>query len=213
MSSVLRLIPVVLMASALAAPVSAANAPAAAPAATFQKATFAGGCFWSMESAFEGLPGVQSVVSGYSGGTKENPSYEDVETGRTGHAESVQITYDPKKISYEQLLDNYWHNIDPTEVNGQICDFGTQYRTAIFYADATQQKLAEASKHRIETTPQRFKGKIAVQIVPFTRFWPAEGYHQDFARKNPGHYQAYRKGCGRDQRMQQLWGQPGRQGE
>ena len=203
-------------APALTAPSASTPAPSAAAKAeaqpTLAKATFAGGCFWSMETAFEGLPGVQSVISGYSGGKKASPTYEDVSSGLTGHLESVQITYDPKKITYAELLDNYWHNIDPTQKDGQLYDTGTEYHTAIFVADPEQKRLAEESKRKLETTPQRFKGPIATQILPFTGFWPAEDYHQDYYRKNPEYYQAYRKGSGRDRRLTDLWGQPGRQG-
>ena len=189
-------------------PPRAAAAPSsgAAPPAGAKVATFAGGCFWCMEPPFEALDGVYSVVSGYSGGTEKNPSYELVSSGRTGHAESVQITYDPAKVRYEKLLQVYWHNIDPTSAGGQFCDRGTQYRSIIFYHDSTQQRLAEQSKAAIERGPRRFKGAIVTEIVPFTAFYRAEEYHQDFHHKNPAHYQAYRIGCGRDRRLQELWG-------
>jgi len=186
---------------------SAANAAAAPRQAT---ATFAGGCFWSAESMFEGLKGVSSVVSGYSGGTVKNPSYDEVCTGSTGHAEAVQITYDPSQISYAQLTDLYWHNIDPTQVNAAFCDHGRQYRSVIFYADDAQKKVADASKAQIEKTQPKFRGKIAVAIEPYKNFYPAEEYHQDFYRKNPERYNAYRVGCGRDRRLKELWGAPGR---
>ena len=193
--------------------VSAAAATTPEPAPSVARATFAGGCFWCMETAFEGLPGVQSVLSGYTGGAKEAPSYEEVSAGGTGHAESVQITYDPRRITYGALLDLFWHNIDPTQSSGQFCDHGTQYRSAIFYHDATQKRLAEESKRKLETTPQRFKGPIVTQIVAATRFWPAEEYHQDFYRKDPIRYESYRFGCGRDRRLVELWGMPGRHGK
>ena len=170
-------------------------------------ATFAGGCFWCEETAFEGLDGVLSVTSGYTGGQKLNPSYEEVSSGSTGHAESVQVLYDPRKISYARLLDVFWHNVDPLEAGGQFCDRGTQYRSAIFYADAEQRRLAEASKKVLEKEP-RFAGKIATQLVPATKFYPAEEYHQDFYKKNPARYQEYRQGCRRDARLKQLWGEP-----
>jgi peptide-methionine (S)-S-oxide reductase len=195
----------------LAAPAHAASAPTPAPA-RLARATFAGGCFWCMETAFEGLPGVQSVVSGYTGGFKQNPAYEEVSSGVTGHAESVQITYDPRRIGYAQLLDIFWHNVDPTQSGGQFCDHGTQYRSAIFYGDSSEKRMAEASRRRLETTPQRFKEPIVTEIVAATRFWPAEAYHQDFYRKDPVRYESYRLGCGRDRRLVQLWGQPGRHG-
>jgi peptide-methionine (S)-S-oxide reductase len=197
-----------LAAAAGAAP--AAPRPAAPPAQ--EKATFAGGCFWCVETAFEGLPGVVSVISGYTDGQKLNPTYEEVSSGSTGHCESVQITYDPKRIMYAQLLDLFWHNIDPTQANGQFCDHGTQYRSGIFYHDATQKRLAEESKKALETAPRRFKGAFVTEIAAATRFWPAEEYHQDFYRKDPERYHSYRTGCGRDQRLTQLWGKPGRQG-
>jgi peptide-methionine (S)-S-oxide reductase len=192
---------------------SAATAPAPQVVSALARATFAGGCFWCMETAFEGLPGVASVISGYTGGFKKDPAYEAVSSGITGHAESVQITYDPRRISYPQLLDVFWHNIDPTQSNGQFCDHGTQYRSAIFYRDSTERRLAAASKKTLETTPQRFKGPIVTQIVTASEFWPAEEYHQDFYRKDPVRYQSYRLGCGRDRRLVQLWGKPGRHGE
>ena len=189
-------------------------APAAAPApVALQKATFAGGCFWCMETAFEGLPGVKSVISGYTGGKERNPTYEQVSSKTTGHAESVQITFDPAQITYAQLLDYFWHNTDPTDNGGQFCDRGPEYRSEIFYHDATQKKLAEDSKHAIETSPHRFKKPIVTKIVAASDWWPAEEYHQDFYKKNPARYHEYRSGCGRDRRLTELWGQPGRQGE
>jgi methionine-S-sulfoxide reductase len=168
-------------------------------------AIFAGGCFWCEESAFEGLPGVVSVVSGYTGGHVANPTYEDVSSGRTGHTESARVTYDPAKISYAKLLDVYWHNVDPTDGDGQFCDRGSQYRPAIFYLDDAQKKEAEASKRKLEEIP-KLEGKIAVQIVAAATFYPAEEYHQDFCKKKPAHYEAYRKGCRRDARLKEIWG-------
>lgn len=170
------------------------------------KATFAGGCFWCMEPPFDKLPGVISTTSGYTGGQKDNPTYEEVCSGATGHAEALQVLFDPRKISYEKLLEVFWHNIDPTTANRQFCDVGSQYRTAIFYHDPQQQELAEESKKRLEQT-KSFPQPIVTQIVPATTFYPAEDYHQDFYRKNPDHYYRYRLGCGRDQRLEQLWGQ------
>ena len=184
----------------------------APPPSTVARATFAGGCFWCIETAFEGLPGVTSVISGYTDGAKRDPSYDEVSSGRTGHTESVEITFDPGRISYADLLEIFWHNIDPTQANGQFCDRGTQYRSGIFYHDSTQRRLAEASKRRLETTPPRFKGPIVTAIVAATRFWPAEDYHQDYYRKDPVRYQSYRAGCGRDRRLIELWGRPGRHG-
>jgi peptide-methionine (S)-S-oxide reductase len=170
-----------------------------------EKAAFAGGCFWCMEHPFDELHGVISVTSGYTGGHKKNPTYEEVSAGGTGHAESVQIVYDPGRISYEKLLDVFWHNIDPTTSNRQFCDSGNQYRSAIFYHDETQKKLAMASKQALERS-KPFKGPVVTQIVPAGEFYPAEGYHQHFYKKNPIRYRFYRQGCGRDKRLKELWG-------
>ena len=177
----------------------------ASPPAQRATAIFAGGCFWCEETAFEGLPGVFSVVSGYTGGQKKNPTYEEVSAGSTGHAESVEVTYDPSQMTYEKLLEVFWHNVDPTQANGQFCDHGTQYRSAIFYKDEAQRKAAEESKRRVEEIP-RFKGKVVTQIVAASTFYPAEEYHQDFWKKSPVRYQSYRQGCGRDARLKELWG-------
>jgi peptide-methionine (S)-S-oxide reductase len=171
------------------------------------KATFAGGCFWCMEPPFEKLEGVLSVTVGYTGGTVERPTYEQVSAGGTGHAESVQILYEPSKISYEKLLDVFWHNVDPTDASGQFCDRGSQYRPVIFAHDEEQRRLAEASKAALEKS-RPFPGPIVVQIVPATTFWPAEEYHQHYHTKNPIRYRYYRFGCGRDRRLAQLWGPP-----
>jgi peptide-methionine (S)-S-oxide reductase len=187
----------------LAALVIVPSAPAR-PAPN-EVAVFAGGCFWCEESAFEDLPGVVSAVSGYAGGTTVNPTYEQVSTGRTGHAESAQVTFDPSRITYEKLLDVYWHNIDPTQKDGQFCDHGSQYRTVIFYANEAQKKAALASKAKLEQEP-RFKGKIATEIVPLTKFYPAEEYHQDYCKVNPLRYTAYYKACGREARLKEIWG-------
>jgi peptide-methionine (S)-S-oxide reductase len=168
-------------------------------------AIFAGGCFWCEETAFEGIEGVKSVTSGYTGGDTVNPTYEEVGSGRTGHAESVRVVYDPAKISYEQLLTIFWHSVDPLQKDGQFCDQGAQYRSAIFYSGDAQRAAAEASKRKLEEEP-RFRGKIVTQIVPASAFYEAEEYHQDFYRKNPQHYQSYRLGCGRDARLKELWG-------
>ena len=182
-----------------AAPARAADPPETATA------TFAGGCFWCMETPFEELPGVVSTTVGYTGGTTKDPTYEEVSAGGTGHAESVQIVYDPQKIGYEKLLDVFWHNIDPVTPNAQFCDHGTQYRTAIFYHDAKQRQLAEASKQALEAA-KKFKQPIVTQIVAATAFYPAEEYHQKYHQKNPARYQFYRWNCGRDQRLDALWG-------
>jgi peptide-methionine (S)-S-oxide reductase len=175
------------------------------PAAGQKVATFAGGCFWSMQKAFDGVPGVVTTTAGYAGGTKAGPSYEQVETGKTGHAESVQLTYDPAKISYQQLLDIYWHHIDPLTVNAAFCDRGPQYRSIIFYADPEQREQAETSKKALDQS-HRFKTPVVTSVEPATKFYPAEEYHQQFYKKNPQHYEAYRIGCGRDQRLKELWG-------
>jgi len=169
-------------------------------------ATFAGGCFWCMVHPFDQLPGVVSVTSGYTGGGKKNPTYEEVSSGTTGHAESVDVVYDPAKISYEKLLDVFWHNIDPFAKSYQFCDHGTQYRSAIFVHDETQKRLAEASKAEVQ---KRFKQPIQTEIVPASTFWPAEAYHQDFYKKNPLRYNFYRTSCGRDHRLREIWGSGG----
>lgn len=181
---------------------AAHSAPVAAARDT---AIFAGGCFWSMEAAFEGQPGVVAAVSGYSGGKMPHPSYEQVCTEMTGHRETVQVTFDPAKTSYAQLLDIYWHSTNPTQTDGQFCDHGDSYRPAIFFRSAAQRDAAEASKKAIEASGV-LKRPIVTEIRPAMPFWRAEDYHQDFARKNPGHYHAYREGCGKDQALDELWG-------
>lgn len=169
------------------------------------KATFAGGCFWCMEPPFDKLEGVLSTTSGYTGGQKQNPTYEEVSAGGTGHAEAVQIVYDPTKISYSQLLEVFWRNIDPLTKDAQFCDYGNQYRTAIFYHNEEQKRLAEQSKEALEKSG-RLKKPIVTQIVAATEFYPAEDYHQDYYQKNPARYKFYRYSCGRDQRLKELWG-------
>jgi peptide-methionine (S)-S-oxide reductase len=171
----------------------------------FKKATFAGGCFWCMEHSFDELDGVVSTTSGYTGGRKANPSYREVSAGGTGHAEAVQIVYDPQKISYARLLDAFWHNIDPTTADRQFCDRGTQYRAAIFYHNEQQKRLAEASKQALEES-RPFAEPIVTGIVAASEFYPAEAYHQNYYLKNPLRYKYYRYHCGRDQRLQELWG-------
>ena len=175
------------------------------PPPVYAKATFAGGCFWCMEPPFDKLPGVISTTAGYTGGHTRNPTYEQVSSGQTGHAEAVEVEYDPKRISYENLLDVFWHNIDPTQRDGQFCDHGSQYRTAIFYHDDEQKRLAEASKAALVKN-KPFKGEIVTEITRATEFYRAEDYHQDFYRKNPIRYKFYRTGCGRDARLKELWG-------
>jgi peptide-methionine (S)-S-oxide reductase len=166
-------------------------------------ATFAGGCFWCLETAFEGVRGIRSATSGYCGGTEKRPTYEDVGAGITGHAESVQVIFDPKAISFAQVLELYWHNSDPFSAEGQFCDRGHQYRPAIFYHDEGQRRLADSTRKQIEA---RFKKKVVTGIVPFGEFWTAEVYHQDFYRKDPERYHSYREGCGRDRRLAEIWG-------
>ena len=172
------------------------------------KATFAGGCFWCMEEAFEKVEGVVEVVSGYTGGQVKNPTYEAVSAGGTGHAEAVAISYDPKKITYEQLLTEFWHNVDPTTPDRQFCDRGDQYRPAIFYQNEEQKRLAEASKQVIEQT-KTFSEPIKIEIVQASEFYPAETYHQDYYKKNPIRYKFYKWNCGRAQRLKELWGKRG----
>ncbi|MBG0775281.1 MAG: peptide-methionine (S)-S-oxide reductase MsrA [Desulfovibrionaceae bacterium] len=169
-------------------------------------ATFAGGCFWCMESPFDNVPGVLETTPGYTGGHTENPTYEQVSAGATGHAESVQVTYDPRVTDYATLLDVYWRNVDPVDAAGQFCDRGNQYRTAIFYHDAEQRRLAEESRARLEASG-RLPGHVATQIVPAGPFYPAEAYHQDYYRRNPLRYAFYRYGCGRDARLKEIWGE------
>jgi peptide-methionine (S)-S-oxide reductase len=166
-------------------------------------ATFAGGCFWCMEPPFEKLKGVISVTSGYTGGRVDKPTYEQVSDGYTGHREAVDVVYDPRVISYQQLLDVFWHNVDPLDNSGQFCDHGGQYRTAIFVHDAEQKRLAEASKQAVGV---KFHHDVFTDILPAARFYPAEEYHQDYYKKNPLRYKFYRFNCGRDRRLEALWG-------
>jgi peptide-methionine (S)-S-oxide reductase len=166
---------------------------------------FAGGCFWCMEHPFDELPGVVSVTPGYAGGEARNPTYEQVSAGRTGHAESVEVVYDPAKISYKRLLEVFWRNVDPTDAGGQFCDRGTQYRSGIFYRDEEQRKAAEESLLELEKS-KPFQGRIATRIVAATSFWPAEEYHRHYYKKNPIRYKYYRSSCGRDSRLKNLWG-------
>jgi peptide-methionine (S)-S-oxide reductase len=183
-----------------------------AESGTTATATFAGGCFWCMEPPFEKLPGVRSVVVGYTGGQFAHPTYEQVSAGITGHAESVEVTYDPGRISYEKLLDVFWHNVDPLTRDAQFCDHGRQYRTAIFYHDDEQRRLAEASKQALESS-KRFDRPIVTEIVAAGTFWPAEEYHQHYHEKNPVRYRYYRWNCGRDQRLRAVWGTEAPAGE
>lgn len=177
-------------------------------AAPTEKATVAGGCFWCMEPPFEQLPGVVSVVSGYAGGQKPNPTYEEVSSGGTGHAEVVQITFDPARTSYEQILEVFFRNIDPTDAGGQFVDRGSQYRPAIFYHSEAQKATAEKVRARIAASG-RFKKPIATEITKLDAFYPAEEYHQDYYKKNPYHYKRYRTGSGRDDFLRRIWGESG----
>jgi len=180
----------------------AAEPPKKKGAEVFATAIFAGGCFWCMEPPFDDVKGVRATISGYTGGPEKDPTYKQVSAGKTGHCESLQIEYDPAQVTYEQLLQVYWHNIDPTTSDRQFCDVGSQYRPEIFYHDDAQKQAAEKSKAEVE---KKF-GPVAVKITAASAFYPAEEYHQDFYTKEPDHYYDYRKGCGRDRRLKQLWG-------
>jgi peptide-methionine (S)-S-oxide reductase len=177
----------------------------AAQAQSPSTAIFAMGCFWCGEEAFEKVPGVISVTSGYTDGKTKNPTYDQVSSGMTGHAEAVEVKFDPAKVSYEKLLDVFWVNHDPTYTDRQFCDHGSQYRPGIFYLDEEQKRLAEASKAKYEKLKE-FKQPILTPIVKATQFWPAEEYHQDFYKKNPVRYKVYSTGCGRYTRLDELWG-------
>ena len=182
---------------------AAAMLPTAGRGEQRATATFAGGCFWCMQPPFDHLPGVISTTAGYTGGHTVNPTYEEVSAGGTGHAEAVEVVYDPARISYARLLEVFWRNVDPLAANRQFCDVGNQYRSAIFYHDAAQKGLAEASKAQLE----RSRGwRIVTGIVPAGPFYRAEEYHQNYYKKNPLRYKFYRAGCRRDQRLQELWG-------
>jgi peptide-methionine (S)-S-oxide reductase len=180
--------------------------PAKAASGDTAIATFAGGCFWCMQPPFDGLAGVVKTTAGYTGGTKVEPTYEEVSGGTTGHAEAVEVVYDPAKVTYDELLNIFWHNIDPLTKNAQFCDHGTQYRTAIFYHGDEQKRAAEASKAKLEASGV-LKGPIVTQIVPAGAFYPAEDYHQEFYVKSSVQYKFYRYNCGRDARLKQVWGE------
>lgn len=169
-----------------------------------EKATFAGGCFWCMQPVFEKMKGVISVESGYTGGEKVNPTYEEVSTGATGHREAVEVKYDPDKVSYEDLLDIFWHNIDPADIGGQFFDKGSQYKTAIFYHSDEQKNIAEKSKEALGRSG-KFSKPIATQIIKASNFYPAEDYHQDYYKKNPREYENYKKGSGREDFIEKIW--------
>lgn len=197
----------VLALSALRSDPSEAAEALGAPPEGLAQATFAGGCFWCMEPPFDKLDGVVSTTSGYTGGPEKNPTYEQVSYGRTGHAEAVRVLYDPEKITYRELLDVFWRNIDPMTADRQFCDGGKQYRTGIYFHDEEQQRLAEQTKREIEQSGI-LERPIVTEIVAAGEFWPAEEYHQDFYVKNPAHYKRYRTGCGRDRVLEEIWGQP-----
>ena len=192
----------------LAGPLQAAPETPAAAQPGSAVAVFAGGCFWCTESDFDKVPGVLSTTSGYIGGHVENPTYEDVSYGKSGHIEAVQVRYDSSKISYAQLLEVFWPTIDPITANAQFCDKGPQYRSAIFYGNPQEQALAEASKAALERSG-KLPGPVVTEILAATTFYPAEEYHQDYHSKNPIRYAYYRNGCGRDARLEQLWGKKG----
>ncbi len=183
----------------------AGGAQAAPPAAGSARAIFAGGCFWCVESDFDKVDGVLSTTSGYIGGKVANPTYQQVSAKTTGHAEAVEVIYDPQRVSYEKLVEHFWRTIDPTTKDRQFCDAGSPYRTAIFTVDDSQLRAALASRETLKQT-KPFKEEIVTEIVPATMFYPAEDYHQDYYKKNPLRYQYYRTGCGRDARLKQLWG-------
>lgn len=184
---------------------ASAPLPPTVAAVAVDTALFAGGCFWSMERPFQHVPGVTGTAVGYAGGHKANPKYEEVNTRTTGHAETVRVIYDPAKVTYEQLLTVFWHNVDPLTKDRQFCDGGDDYRTAIFYRNADQHAAAAKSKRALERS-KRFKSPIVTEVVAAGTFWMGEEYHQQFADRNPAHYDRYRRGCGRDARLKELWG-------
>ena len=173
-----------------------------------EKATFAGGCFWCMQPFFDRLKGVKQTLVGYTGGQTANPTYEKISSGTTGHAESIQITYNPQETSYEQLLNIYWHNIDPTAMGRQFVDYGTQYRSAIFYHNEEQKRMAQESKKQLAASG-RFEKPIVTEIVPASTFYPAEEYHQQYYKKSTSHYKMYHDNSGRDEFLDKVWGKSG----
>ncbi|HXC25196.1 MAG TPA: peptide-methionine (S)-S-oxide reductase MsrA [Gemmatimonadaceae bacterium] len=191
------------LAATLASSVAVAQHPQPAVPPARDTALFAGGCFWSMQKAFDHVPGVVATTAGYAGGHTPHPSYEDVESQTTGHAESVQVIYNPAALTYDKLLTAYWHSIDPVDPGGAFCDRGPQYRSVIFARDSVQRQIAQASK---TVLARRFNKPIATEIVSTTVFYPAEEYHQEFYKKNPVRYTLYREGCGRDRELQRVWG-------
>ncbi|WP_395792847.1 peptide-methionine (S)-S-oxide reductase MsrA [Aquimonas sp.] len=179
--------------------------PAAPVPAKVAVAVFGGGCFWCMEKPFDQMDGVLSTTSGYAGGQEQNPTYEQVSAGGTGHVEVVEVRYDPERVSYAKLLNTYWRNVDPVAVNRQFCDAGPQYRSAIFFVDEAQRALAEASRAELQKS---FQQPVATEVLPVVRFWPAEDYHQDYYQRNSIRYSYYRGRCGRDARLREIWGAP-----
>ena len=204
-----RLLIALVLLAGFAAGQAGAQALQPPPAAGLKTAAFAGGCFWCMEHPFDSLPGVTSVISGYTGGKVQNPHYEQVSEGSTGHRESVQVTYDPTKVEYAKLLEVFWRNIDPLDARGQFCDKGMQYTTAIYAADDEQRAAADAS---LTDMQHRFAGKVATVVEPTGPFWRAEDYHQGYYKTNPLHYKFYRWSCGRDARLDSVWGKEARAG-
>ena len=202
-------LPLIILLSLFITPIFAANQAAnqAASPTTGQEeiAIFAGGCFWCMEPAFDKLDGVISTTSGYTAGHKKNPTYKEVSAGGSGHTEAMQVVFNPEKISYAELLEVFWKNIDPVAVNRQFCDAGTQYRSGIYYLNKAQEMAARQSFQQLEKN-RPFEGVIATEIVAASTFYPAEDYHQDYYQKNPIRYKYYRYRCGRDQRLQEIWG-------
>jgi peptide-methionine (S)-S-oxide reductase len=198
------LVSILALAAAACGPAHGDGESASAPEAEgLARATFAGGCFWCMEAPFDELEGVAATTSGYIGGRVEEPTYEQVSAGGTGHAEAVEVRYDPERVSYQELLRVFWRNVDPTDAGGQFCDRGDQYRTGIFVHSEEQRRLAEASKAEVE---ERLEPPVVTPIETAGTFYPAEAYHQDFYDKNPVRYKVYRTGCGRDRRLRELWG-------
>jgi len=187
---------------------AAQSTKATPPKPATVKAIFAGGCFWCVEEAFDKVSGVIATTSGYTGGRTRNPTYEQVSADNTGHAEAVLVEYVPGKVNYEKLVDVFWRNIDPTQRNGQFCDHGSSYRSAIFYLDEDQRRVAEASKSALVKN-KPFRGEIVTEITRASEFYPAEGYHQDYYQRNPIRYKFYKTGCGREARLKQLWERTG----
>ena len=198
-------LPLILLLSLFIAPIFAADQAASPTAKQQETAIFAGGCFWCMEPPFDKLDGVISTTSGYTAGHKKNPTYKEVSAGGSGHTEAIQIIFNPEKISYAELLEVFWKNIDPVAVNRQFCDSGSQYRSGIYYLNRAQEVAAKQSLQQLEKS-RPFEGVIATEIVAASTFYPAEDYHQDYYQKNPIRYKFYRYRCGRDQRLEDIWG-------